>query len=234
MSGARRRALALFLGLLAACTPGGSGREPEARSDRPELLLLTSLPIAFGESFSIEAAGSPVLEALERRYRVKPIATASQEALRGAKLMLMAQPLAQPAEDLVALDQWVRGGGRLLLLADPLLEWRDSRPLGDATRPPPMFMDTGLLGHWGLRLDAPDTRGEREAFLAGRTVTVRSPGELHGTCEVSDDRLVAQCRIGKGLAIIVADADFLDWSDQARGESGRAALMIALAELERG
>ena len=62
----------------------------------------------------------------------------------------MAQPLAQPAEDLVALDDWVRGGGRVLLLADPMLEWPSKRPLGDPLRPPPMFMDTGLLAHWGL------------------------------------------------------------------------------------
>jgi hypothetical protein len=234
MSVARRRALLLLLVLFAACAPRGSAPEPEPRSKRPELLLLTSLPIAFGESFSIEAAGSPVLEALERRYRVKPIATTSEEALRGATLLLMAQPLAQPAEDLVALDRWVRGGGRVLLLADPLLEWKDGRPLGDPTRPPPMFMDTGLLGHWGLRLDAPDARGERPAMLAGRTITARSPGLIHGSCELSEDRLVAHCRIGKGVAIVVADADFLDWSDDRRGESGRSALLAALDELESG
>ena len=34
----------------------------------------------------------------------------------------MAQPLAQTAENLVTLDTWVRRGGRVLLLADPLLE----------------------------------------------------------------------------------------------------------------
>ena len=37
-----------------------------------------------------------------------PIATVVGQALDGAKLLLMAQPLAQPAEDLVALDRWVR------------------------------------------------------------------------------------------------------------------------------
>ena len=231
MSLARRRALPLIAAFLAACTQADS--DLDARSERPRLLLLTSLPIAFGESLSLEAAGSPLLEALERRYEVQPIATTSAKALRGATLLLMAQPLAQPAEDLVALDQWVRGGGRVLLLADPLLEWKDSRPLGDPTRPPPMFMDTGLLGHWGLRLDAPDERGDRAASLAGHQVTARSPGLLHGSCDVSEDRLVAKCRIGKGAALIIADVDFLDWSDGARGESGRAALLAALSKLER-
>jgi hypothetical protein len=233
---ARRLALPLLLVLVAACAQSESGadRELGPRSQRPPLLLLSSLPLAFGESFSIEAAGSPVLEALEQRYEVRPIATASSDALAGGRLLLMAQPLAQPAEDLVALDRWVREGGRLLLLADPRLEWRDSRPLGDPTRPPPMFMDTGLLGHWGLRLDAPDQRGERAAMLARRSIVTRSPGSLSGRCQISDDRIVAHCRLGKGVALIVADADFLDWSEDARGDSGRSALLAALDELERG
>jgi hypothetical protein len=236
MISARRRALPLILLLLAACAQSedSSDRDLGPRNGRPQLLLLTSLPLAFGESFAIEEAGSPVLEALEQRYQVQPIATVSEQALDGARLLLMAQPLAQPAEDLVALDRWVRNGGRVLLLADPLLEWKDSRPLGDPTRPPPMFMDTGLLGHWGLRLDAPEARGDRATSLAGRSITARSPGLLHGSCALSGDRLVARCRVGKGLALIVADADFLDWSRASQGDSGRAALLAALDELERG
>ena len=79
----------------------------------------------------------------------------------------MAQPRAQPAEDLVALDNWVRGGGRVLLLADPMLEWPSERPLGDPFRPPPTFADTGLLAHWGLKLDAPDEPGRRVGELGG-------------------------------------------------------------------
>lgn len=235
MSLARRRALPLLLALLAACSAGetAADREPGPRAERPELLLLTSLPLVFGEIFSLEAAGSPVLDALERRYQVRPIATVSAQALKGAELLLMAQPLAQPAEDLVALDQWVRGGGRLVLLADPMLEWSDSRPLGDPTRPPTMFMDTGLLGHWGLRLDAPDERGDRPAALGGLEVTTRSPGSLHGGCQISADRLLARCKVGNGVALVVADADFLDWSRESEGRAGRTALLALLDDLER-
>ena len=71
----------------------------------------------------------------------------------------MAQPQAQPAEALVELDAWVRRGGRVLLLADPALEWPSERPLGDLLRPPAAFADTGLLGHWGLTLTPPEARG---------------------------------------------------------------------------
>ena len=95
-------------------------------------------------------------------------------------LLLMAHPRAQPAEALVDLDHWVRGGGRLLLLADPMLEWPSERPLGDPLRPPPAFADTGLLKHWGLRLDAPDERGPGSAHARRTDDLTVSPGSLVG------------------------------------------------------
>ena len=100
-------------------------------------------------------------------------------------LLLAAQPRALPAEELVALDAWVRRGGRLVLLADPLLEWPSELPLGDPRRPPLAFPDTGLLKHWGLRLDAPDERGPRQSSLGGKPVLTASPGTLartRGSC----------------------------------------------------
>ena len=209
-----------------------AGDDLGPRAERPMLLLLTSLPVMFGDELSLEAAGSPLLDALEIRYRVRAIATTSPEELARGGLLLMAQPLAQPAENLVALDQWVRDGGKLLLLADPLLEWADHRPLGDVTRPPPMFSDTGLLAHWGLTLDAPEARGEQRSSLAGEPVTTISPGRLGGKCELSADRLVAHCQIGKGEAMVVADADFLDWNRNGGGAENHRALLAALDSLE--
>jgi hypothetical protein len=141
----------------------------------------------------------------------------------------MAQPPTQTAENLVVLDQWVRRGGHLLLLADPMLEWPSKLPLGDPLRPPPVFMDTGLLAHWGLRLDAPDRRGPAPRKLGSFEVMTDSPGSLSGSCDISDDRLVAHCRIGRGSATIIADADLLD-VDQFGGDGNRD-LDAILAEL---
>jgi hypothetical protein len=218
MTRARGRALLVVaLAIIAALALAISSRRNEAKPlpprpprQRPTLLLLTSLPIVFGEDFSLENNGSPALKALERRYRVVPISVSDSRELSRGRLLLMAHPPAQPAEDLVALDQWVRDGGRVLLLADPMLEWPSERPLGDPLRPPPMFMDTGLLKHWGLRLDAAGKRGPRSQRLGGYEVTTVSPGELFGACGIDRGRLVAHCRIGKGRATVVADADLLD------------------------
>jgi hypothetical protein len=190
----------------------------------------------FGEEFSLDDAGSPALKALSSRYHVVPISVTDGSDLAKGRLLLMAHPLAQPAEDLVELDAWVRRGGRLLLLADPMLEWPSKRPLGDPLRPPPMFMDTGLLGHWGLRLDAPDERGPKLRKLGGADVMTVSPGLLYGVgrCSVNDDRLVAHCRIGKGRATIVADADLLDAASLgSKGPANLNALLEELAKLEK-
>lgn len=206
---------------------------PRLPSQRPTLLLITSLPLLFSEDFSLQQVGSPALKALERRYRVEPISVTDPPELAQGSLLLMAHPLAQPAEDLVALDQWVRRGGRVLLLADPMLEWPSERPLGDPLRPPPMFMDTGLLAHWGLRLDLPAERGARKQRLGGYDVTTLSPGLLYGPCRVSADRLVAHCRIGKGRATVVADADLLDSDRLGRGAAHNLdGLIEELAQLE--
>jgi hypothetical protein len=134
----------------------------------------------------------------------------------------------------VALDRWVRAGGRVLLLADPALDWPSERPLGDALRPPSMFMDTGLLGHWGLRLDTPEQRGRATRMLAEQTIETSSPGTLHGKCSISHDRLVAACRIGQGLVTVIADADLIDGSGRGEGAPGNLnALLAVLADLER-
>ncbi|HZU51199.1 MAG TPA: hypothetical protein VE968_04910 [Sphingomicrobium sp.] len=235
-----RRALLLLLILLAVAiaiaflVSDGTGNPPRLPSRRPKLLLLTSLPIMFGEDFSLSGSGSPVIKRLQSRYKVVPISVTDASELAQGRLMLMAQPRAQTAENLVALDHWVRSGGHLLLLADPLLEWPSKFPLGDVARPLPVFMDSGLLLHWGLRLDPPNAFGAAKRKLAGYSIETFSPGNLHGECKISDDGLVARCGIDKGIAIIVADADFLN--TPALGDAGRHnldGLLALLASLEQ-
>ncbi|MES2119490.1 MAG: hypothetical protein V4513_02815 [Pseudomonadota bacterium] len=239
MTGARGRAL--MLGLVAAFAAAlialafSFSSKPQADASRPTLLLLTSLPLMFGEDLSLEGGGSPALTALQKRFRVVPISVASPAELKKGRLLLMAQPLAQTAENLVALDDWVRKGGRLLLLADPMLEWPSKRPLGDPLRPPAMFMDTGLLGHWGLRLDSPEERGPKGGTVGGAQVMTASPGVLAGKgCAVSNDGLVAYCRIGKGSATVIADADLLDVENlDGPTENNLSAVLAELAALSR-
>lgn len=223
------RPLAALL-LLASCREAEPARAPE--QSRPELFLLTSLPIVWSEQFGLDQLGSPALEALEKQYQVRPIDLPSE--LPEGGLLLAAQPRALPADELVALDSWVRRGGRLLLLADPRLEWPSDLPLGDPGRPPLAFADTGLLRHWGLRLDAPEDSETRSSELDGIKLLTASPGtivRLNGPCEVASAGMSASCAIGKGRARIVADADFLNAVPGDLAESNLPALMSQLSSL---
>jgi len=185
--------------------------QPRPEAERPRLALLTSLPLVFGEHFGLDSGGSPALTRLEQRYKVVPIGVADAASLKGHSLLLMAHPRAQPAERLADLDSWVRGGGHVLLLADPKLDWPSERPLGDILRPSPMFTDTGLLEHWGLRLS------ER-----GLTSS--------GSCRVTEQGLIAHCAIERGQATIIADADFLHV--ETADAAGLDRLIVELDRLE--
>jgi hypothetical protein len=220
--------------LLVSCREATPAKAPDPA--RPELFLLTSLPIVWSERFGLDQPGSPALRALEDPYQVKPVDLPSQVPEGG--LLLAAQPRAMPAEELVALDAWLRRGGRLLLLADPMLEWPSERALGDPRAPPRSFPDTGLLRHWGLRLDPPEERGPRPSRLGARTVQTGSPGSLvraAGQCAVAADGLVARCRIGKGRAGVIADADFINPGPGLDGptDDNLLALLSELAAVSR-
>lgn len=234
----RRVATAAVTAIVAAAVAIAVGRRepaapaPRPAAERPTLLLLTTLPLVLPDQFTLKGGSSPALKALETRYRVVPISVTDDADLGKGRLLLMAHPLAQPAEDLVTLDAWVRRGGRVLLLADPALDWPSARSLGDPLRPAPMFMDTGLLTHWGLRLDAPDERGPQEWVLSGYKVVTSSAGRLAGRCKIGEGGLVAQCRIGQGRATVIADADFLD-AERLGRSANLDALLAELAKLER-
>ena len=211
-----------------------AGLPPRDDIEKRQLLLLTTLPLVFPEEFSLQGGGSKAFAALETRYKVQLIGTTDVQSLSQARLLLLAHPLAQPSEALVDLDRWVRDGGSVLLLADPRLEWPSKRPLGDKLRPPLSFADTGLLAHWGLRLDAPDHGGPAQRELDGRHVIAVSPGILSGACKIGKAGFVARCRVGSGRATVVADADFLNVEQIGDPASDNLdALLAELAQLER-
>ena len=124
------------------------------------------------------------------------------------------------------------------MLADPALEWPSGRPLGDMLRPPAAFADTGLLGHWGLKLTPPETRGPASRSVGGREVRTISAGTLTaagGACAVVPPGFVARCRLGKGRATVLADADFINPGEVegAEAESNLGLLLDELARLEQ-
>ncbi|WP_265564384.1 motility-associated ABC transporter substrate-binding family protein [Sphingomicrobium arenosum] len=207
--------------------------EAATGSNGGALHVLSGLPLYFTQGFSLDAAPSPLFQALDGAHDLEMIDSTSSEALADARLLLMAHPRAQTAENLVALDDWVRGGGRLLLLADPA--FRGAGDLPSNMGPPPFFADTGLLDHWGLALEGPLTEGDAAVAAEAGALLVTAPGRLVATgeaCSVHDDGFRAECAIEQGRVTVLADADFAVREDAA-GDDNRNALITLLARLGR-
>jgi len=213
--------------------PAGSASAdiaPSEAAQKPALALFGTIPIYWGEGDGMEdvLAGTATAHwaraVLEQGHTLHPLATLLPQELAGHDALLIAQPrVLNPAEN-VALDEWVRGGGRLLLFADPLLSAESRYPLGDSRRPQDVVLLSPLLRHWGLdlRFAAEQSRTRNVREIAG----VLLPHQLSGTfaalpdaagCEIQGAGIIADCRIGAGRVTIVADADLLDLYHPAAG-----------------
>lgn len=189
----------------------------EAAAPKPRLILMTALPIVWGTGGAFDPNSRPAetFRALEREYDVHPVDAIDAAALRGARLMLLAQPRVLAPEELVALDQWVRDGGKILILTDPFLAASGTLPLLDVRRPPERGLLDPLLSHWGVRLEETE-EDDVVDHLTGpggrRRLALFRPGGFAATgnsCRIAGKPWLARCRIGRGEALLVADADLL-------------------------
>lgn len=200
---------------------------------RPDLTLITALPIVWGEGGAFDPASRPAAAyaALEREFRVRPIDHLDAGSLAPARLLLVAQPRALAPLELVALDNWVRRGGRALVLADPLLSWPSALAPGDVRRPPATSRLGPLLDHWGLELQPPERLGPAAVRIGGREgarrLVLDAPGRFVArgpTCRAAGWR--AACALGSGRVELIADADLLRddlWVAPFPGGDGRHA-----------
>jgi hypothetical protein len=211
------RALAAALLIFASGCRAEDAAPADGAEQRPELGLMGTIPLywgeeaAFGDALSGQATRHWARAQLEARYTLHPLDTLSADSLAGIDFLLLAQPRALSGPENVALDAWVRGGGRLLLFADPLLTGESRFPIGDRRRPQGAILLSPILGHWGLRLEFDDSRAEGVALAEGR-IPVNLPGAFvsQGDCAVESDGLIARCALGQGRVLAVADAAVLD------------------------
>lgn len=212
--------------------------QPVAEGPKPSLGLMTTLPLQWSEGgieadLAADAKPHPAFARLQRQYDVRPLDNFDLLETQPPSLLLLAQPRALAPAELVKLDSWVRGGGRLLVLADPALQWGSLYPLGDKRRPLFTSLLSPLFTHWGLEMVLPMTDPQALVLrpVDGLTVRTQTTGEwvpkdgkVAGQCTISQLKLLADCRIGKGRALLFADADLLDtpyWEGQGvRAVSG--------------
>lgn len=211
----------------------------ESQSSQPALGLLTTLPIywtesaSFADAFTSDVPLHWAREWLARQYDLRPVDTLDTEALARLDHLLLAQPRALSGMENVALDTWVRDGGEVLLFADPRLTGHSIYPIGDRRRPQDVVLLSPILKRWGLELtfDESQPLGESSVEVLGQPLPVNLAGSFRpvatsadapSDCRMMAEGLVAQCRIGRGRVVIVADAALLEDGDHTAENAPQA------------
>jgi hypothetical protein len=212
--------------LLVAAAPG----EP-----KPAVTLMTGLPLHWGETGPFDPASRPAASFVDLReeFAFVPLDVLDSAGLARGQVLFLAQPQRLGPAELAAVDGWIRGGGRALILIDPMLTWPSALPPGDIRRAPSVGLLGPLLHHWRLALDAPAEPRELRSRWKGRSLLMDSPGRLRSAgpgCVVAPQGWTALCRLGPGRVRVVADADLMSDSLWARSDN-RAVVRDWLDEL---
>jgi hypothetical protein len=217
---------------------------------------MTSLPLYWPEGADIAqlAGGDASLPwqraAIETRYALVPLDTLSPvpglnpgapetDPLAGLDRLAVIQPRGLSPADNVALDDWVRGGGRLLLVLDPALTGDYEAALGDPRRPVDSAPIPPVVARWGLavRFDAAQELAVIEAVLDEAALPLALPGRLSiadpeaADCALLADGVAARCSVRAGQVTLIADAALFEHSELA-GEGGEGLLAVLAAALE--
>ena len=114
-------------------------RPAAASADAPAATMLTGLPLRWSGSGDIAAIISdgaeddPALVRLEAMGPVSLVDSLVDHVPPPGGTLLIAHPRALAPQELVAIDAFVRGGGKAVMLADALSGWPDAR-IRSATR----------------------------------------------------------------------------------------------------
>ena len=191
-----------------------------ASAGAPAVTMLTGLPLRWSASPNIAAMidegtnDDPALARLTAAGPVSLVDSVADHVPPAGGALLIAHPRALAPQELVAIDAFVRGGGRAVVLADALSGWPARQPLGDPRNAPITSLLTPLLDHWGVTLGAAPAHESKplRVDVDGARLDLFSAGRLErlpSTCRAYADRRVALCRIGQGEVWLIGDADVL-------------------------
>ncbi|TAD82029.1 MAG: hypothetical protein EAY70_04155 [Sphingomonadales bacterium] len=242
---------------LAGCDDAPAASAPsQPSSPTVGLGLMTSLPLYWpvGAGIGAIADGRGELPwqrtALEQRFAITPLDTLSAipglspdapptDPLAGLDRLAVIQPRGLSPADNVALDVWVRQGGRLLLVLDPALTGHYDLPLGDPRRPVDSALIPPVVARWGMAIGFDETQDEAviNARLEAVALPLALPGRMTvvdpaaGQCTVLAQGAAARCRVEQGQVTVIADAAIFEHQELA-GEDGTG-LQAVVAEALR-
>ena len=203
-----------------------SDQHDAPRANRPVVGYMSSIALATGEGDIAEVVGGqstadPLYTRLAQNYDMQPIDDLRRLDAMAPDILLLIQPRALGPQENVAVDKWVRGGGRMMLLTDPMLHRESRFPKGDNRAPLYVGLASPLLNHWGIELTLPLDEAEPivSRVVNEHTIDTATPGafvykdataQTTAPCRIKDDGFMAQCDFGAGRAVVIADADFID------------------------
>lgn len=188
---------------------------------------------------AIERCGTIVT--LDTLSKIAPLAPGGEEIdpLGPLDRLAVIQPRGLSPADNAALDRWVRAGGRLLLVLDPMLTGEYDLPLGDPRRPVDSALVPPVVKHWGLgmrfMIHEVFEEGIYDVPLAGRDLTVSHPGSLQivdaeaGRCTILARDTIARCEVGEGRVTLLADAALFEHREAAGAAGESIAGLLAYA-----
>lgn len=207
---------------------------------------MTSLPIyrapqaSVADALAADEAEAHWLRAeLEQRNTLVPLDLIDPVILAQTDILLLLQPRALTPAENVALDDWVREGGQVLLIADPMLTSEPTFALGDPRNPQAIALTGPIHARWGLSLQ-PGTGGdgtERIVEIGGHAVPVVLGGQFEkrapaggdpADCALRYQGFLAVCAIGEGRAVLVADATFVERDPAAADAVGALYALLGM------
>ena len=220
-----KRIRTLAVATLVLVLAGGWLIAREGSGQRQPVGLFTSLPILWNEATDVagllKSAAPPhwAKAALAERGDIVALDRLDAVSIEGLGRLAIAQPRPLSPDENVALDDWVKRGGKLLVLADPALTAESAFSLADPRRPQAVAMLSPILHRWRLVLefDEAQTFGEHSVKVMDVAVPVNLPGRFVLTgasnCRSWGAGLAVSCAVGNGRVIALADAALLDQED---------------------
>ena len=222
--------------------------DPPAAEALPKLGLMTSLPLYWPleSDFTDLAQGNGEVpwqrELIERQFEILPLDTLSAiptlssdqpdtDPLEGIEYLAVIQPRGLSPADNVALDDWVRAGGQLLLVLDPALTGDYDLALGDPRRPVDTALVPPVVSRWGLESSFDPDQEQEVAItplpggivplvVSGQGRVAGEVGKENGCQTLANPALLRCDSVGEGTVIYLLDAAVFEHAELA-GEDGK-------------